>query len=149
MGGLGTLQNSLGMRSLYGANIDILHWDSGMTEGDAPSKDIFVRQGILLSDRPPIFWGEPDDARYEFGFISTGMWGSGLHNMPLTEDAVQVETIPFAARYLNCDKDAGNLCKNNRFRAICFLEDTMNVTVTHKQRSEPSGQASWHPGNRA
>jgi hypothetical protein len=149
MGGLGTLQASLGMSSLYGSNIDVLMWDSSMTEGDAPSKDVFTRQGILLSDRPPVLWGEPDDGRYEIGFVSTGMWGAGMNEMPLTKDAAQVKTIPFASRYLNCDKDAGDLCKNNRFRAICMLKDKLNVTVTTNQRSEPSGQASWHPGNRA
>jgi hypothetical protein len=81
MGGLGTIQNALGMLSLYGNGIDVLMWDSSMTEGDAPSKDLFARIGILSGTKKvPVLWGQPDGGRYDSiapgtGSIQTGFWG--------------------------------------------------------------------------
>jgi hypothetical protein len=84
MGGLGTIQNALGAQSLYGDAIDILMWDSSMTEGDGPSRDLFARAGILAgTDKVPILWGRPDEGRYDSiapgaGAILTGFWGTFL-----------------------------------------------------------------------
>jgi len=52
-GGLGTMQHSLCSRDVYGKDIDILHWDSGMTEKDPRSYELFARQAILGGDRVP------------------------------------------------------------------------------------------------
>jgi hypothetical protein len=84
MGGLGTIQNALGAQSLYGGAIDILMWDSSMTEGDGPSRDLFARAGILAgTDKVPLLWGRPDEGRYDSiapgaGAILTGFWGTCL-----------------------------------------------------------------------
>lgn len=44
-GGLGTLQNSLASGSLYGDEVDLLIWDSGMTEKNNQEHiDVFFRQ---------------------------------------------------------------------------------------------------------
>ena len=73
MGGLGTIQNAIAAKSLYGGGlIDILHWDSSMTEGGKKDKDLFARQGLLSGGpnrKVPVLWGEPDTARYVFNFL--------------------------------------------------------------------------------
>jgi hypothetical protein len=95
-------------------------------------------------------WGEPDMALYEpggGGAISTGMWGTSTKGIPLTTSATQVNELPYAARYLECDKEAMSLCKTNRFNATCWIERNDIVPPTAQARI-PDGQASWHPGNR-
>lgn len=81
-GGLGTGQNGLAAGDMYGKNIDILIWDSGMTEGDMQSKDLFVRQSVLSGNRVPVIWNEPY-SRYqesvpEMGWIATGFGGTSF-----------------------------------------------------------------------
>jgi len=56
-GGLGTLQHSLGSASIYGENIDVIVWDSRMTEADRKSIDIFYRQALIGGKRAPVLWG--------------------------------------------------------------------------------------------
>jgi len=76
--------------------------------------------------------------------------------MPRTADAVQVETLPYATRYLECDRggEANQLCKKNRYNSTCWIprrssKDGDDVLVPPtKQLPSPGGQASWHPGNR-
>ena len=43
-GGLGTLQNALAAGSIYGDDMDLLIWDSGMTERSKAQIDLFFRQ---------------------------------------------------------------------------------------------------------
>ena len=81
--------------------------------------------------------GIPDEARVN---PALPFYGS--------ESAAQVETLPWAARYLECASEAKDLCKQRRYNATCWIprDDVEPVT---KQRPQPQGQASWHPGNRA
>jgi len=58
-GGLGTLQHSLGSADIYGDNIDVLVWDSSMTEKDQNAIDLFYRQALIGGKRAPILWGGP------------------------------------------------------------------------------------------
>eukprot|EP00957_Ditylum_brightwellii_P182403 13895085-Ditylum_brightwellii.AAC.1 len=46
-GGLGTLQGALGSGSIYGNEVDVIVWDSSMTEKNAAHIDLFERQAIL------------------------------------------------------------------------------------------------------
>jgi len=159
MGGLGTIQNALAARTMYGHNIDILMWDSGMTEGrHAEALDLFARQGLLSGDTVPVLWNEPDGARYGAGAIATGELAVRMPldattapadlTMPITENAVQVETLPYATRYLNCDHEAVQLCKSRRFNATCWVEREDGLVPPKPQKPKPGGQASWHHGNR-
>jgi hypothetical protein len=44
-GGLGTAHNGIAAGSTYGPDVDLLMWDSGMTEGrDTAVLDMFARQ---------------------------------------------------------------------------------------------------------
>ena len=158
MGGLGTIQNALGMSDMYGTDTDVLIWDSGMTEGDGPSKDLFARMGILSGkNKVPILWGRPDDGRYESvapgaGSILTGFYGMSMAGIPETQSAIQVKTIPYAAQYLKCSSEANNdICKNSRYQSKCWIQQPAgNNTIQPmtKQNPQPGGQAKWHPGNR-
>jgi hypothetical protein len=46
-GGLGTVQSALASKSIYGPDVDLLVWDSGMTEPNGAHVDLFARQGLL------------------------------------------------------------------------------------------------------
>ena len=59
-GGLGTLQHSLGSADIYGDNIDVIVWDSSMTEKkEQHAIDLFFRQALIGGKRAPILWGGP------------------------------------------------------------------------------------------
>lgn len=58
-GGLGTLQHTLGSSSIYGDNIDVLVWDSSMTEKEQKLIDLFYRQALIGGKRAPVLWGGP------------------------------------------------------------------------------------------
>ena len=56
-GGMGTLQNSLGSGDIYGNKVDILIWDSGMTEKTRQDHiDFFFRQGLIGGVHVPVLW---------------------------------------------------------------------------------------------
>lgn len=65
-----------------------------------------------------------------------------------TEDPVQASQVPFAARYLNCGQDAKQICGERRYNTTCWIPRDDAIEPKTKQKSNPSGQASWHPGNR-
>ena len=56
-GGLGTIQTAMGSKDIYGSEIDVMIWDSHMTEGDDMSIDFFTHQALLGSNRTPFLWG--------------------------------------------------------------------------------------------
>jgi hypothetical protein len=56
-GGLGTLHSSLGSKSIYGDKVDMIVWDSSMTEQGSDAIDLFARQALLGGKVPPIIWG--------------------------------------------------------------------------------------------
>jgi hypothetical protein len=61
MGGLGTIHNGLAAGDLYGKDVDILIWDSGMTEKSRKPQDLLARQGLMARDRVPIIAGVARD----------------------------------------------------------------------------------------
>lgn len=64
--GIGTLQHALGSGDLYGDEIDMIVWDSSMTENDKKSIGMFYRQALLAGKRAPVLWGGPFDLLKEF-----------------------------------------------------------------------------------
>lgn len=154
MGGLGTIQSAMGAQDIYGRDVDILIWDSGMTESAASADfDMFARQGILGSDRAPLLWAGGDDlhvypALQEHADVDYMMYGLGLGPIPEVTDPTTVGEIPWAARYLKCDSDWLNLCRDNKFNGTCWIERPDNFEPPTAQKGEPGGRASWHDGNR-
>jgi hypothetical protein len=71
-----------------------------------------------------------------------------LAGIPETQSAVQVKTLPWAARYLKCSGEASDICANSRYQSKCWIERTDDIKAVTNQKSQPGGQAKWHPGNR-
>jgi hypothetical protein len=156
LGGLGTIQNAMGAQDIYGRDVDILIWDSGMTESsDSPDFDLFARQGILGSDRAPMLWSANDDAHVymalqEHADIDYMVYGTGRGEgvIPQWNNSNHIDDIPWAARYLNCDTEFQSVCHDNIYNGTCWIERPDHFQPPTPQQKEPGGRASWHYGNR-
>lgn len=149
-GGLGTIQNAMAMGSLYGNEIDFCMWDSGMTETVSAHYDVFARQALISGNRVPILWGGIGDvllALHKEADVDIGALGSGMKGIPLTQSEEQAHLIPYAARYLNCDREVRDLCEENKYNAVCWIERP-DVKPRTPQDKIVGGRASWHPGFR-
>ena len=152
-GGLGTMHNVLGAGSLYGGEIDLLLWDSGMTENSPAHIDLFIRQGLIGGNRVPVVWAgnfEVMAALHENADVDIGEFGSGTDGIPIVTDETQAATVAYAARYMKCDHDRKEICDNEpRFCASCWLprEDIPNPTdVFDSIDAKVGSQVKWHPG---
>ena len=152
-GGLGTLQGGMGARDIYGSEIDLFLWDSGMTESNLPHHiDLVIRQVLLSGNRVPIIWGGPFDLLklyHELADVDVGDWGNGLAGIPETTSEEQALTLPYAARNMKCSSQRHDLCDDNRFSSTCWIERPDGIVPTQTQLSRPRGQVKWHPGWRA
>jgi hypothetical protein len=149
-GGLGTIQNSMAMGSIYGNEIDFNMWDSGMTENNGPHYDVYARQALLSGNRVPLLWGGVSDVLetlHNQADADVGGPGSGMKGLPMVESEEQAMKIPYAARYLVCADEVRSLCNNNKYNAVCWI-DRPDVTPPTKQYAATKGRASWHPGFR-
>jgi hypothetical protein len=153
-GGLGTIHNALGSGSLYGDEIDLLLWDSGMTEPNAGHQDLFLRQGLLGGNRVPVVWGGNFDilrALHESADVDVGDFGYGTDGVIPVESEEQAKTLPFASRYMKCSSGRQDLCTAEpRFCTECWIprDDIDPVKLGYKM-GKFSGQVKWHPGWRA
>lgn len=149
-GGLGTLQGGMGARDIYGSDVDLFLWDSGMTEGNAPHHvDLVIRQVLMSGNRVPVVWGPPFDLLklyHEEADADVGEWGTGFAGVPETTSEEQALTLPFAARNMKCSSERQDLCKENRFSSTCWIDRTDGIVPTREQPSHPRGQVKWHPG---
>jgi len=149
-GGLGTAQSVLGSADIYGDEIDFMVWDSGMTEGrDGKAVDMYGRQA-LMGNKVPVLWNLNSDLLemyHEHCDADVGLLGTGEIGIPVTEDEVQAETLPYAVRHYTCDQEHGQMCRDHKYMANCWVERP-DVTPPKKQNGAPGGQASWHPGFR-
>ena len=144
------MQSGLGIGSLYGPDIDMLLWDSGMTEkSDGKAHAIFPTQGVL---GPPgkvpflIARGGELEKNCDADF---GNLGSGHAGIPTQETVEAAQKLPFAAAYLpsKCSKELHQICRSNEYRGKCWI-DRDDVTEPPNQKKEPGGRAGWHPGDR-
>ncbi|CAB9524870.1 expressed unknown protein [Seminavis robusta] len=149
-GGLGTLQSSMGSKDLYGQEIDMLIWDSQMTEKSNEAYDFFARQAIMAGKRVPVFLngmpkvlGSLDKAQA----AEVGMLGEGKGGVPEIVNAKMAESVPHAARYLRCNGETRGLCREKEYNGTCWI-DRDDYTPRTNQQAEPGGRASWHPGFR-
>lgn len=152
-GGLGTVQSSLGFNSIYGADIDLMLWDSGMTENNHVDHiDLFFRQALMVEGKLPVVWG----AGGKFDLLKifhteadadVGEYGIGWNGIPVTNDEVQVETLPWAAQHLKCDQERPDLCRHpHKFCATCWIDRPDGKKPAQTQYDAPHGQVKWHPG---
>lgn len=148
MGGLGTLQSGIAASSIYGDDIDMLLWDSSMTEKEQPVMDLMYRQALMGGKRPPTIWnglGKTVINLFEDTGIEMGRFGDGKEGVQMSMDEAQARTLPFSSQFLNCAGDFGGCGKIEKYSANCWI-DRPDVTPETKQKSKPDGQASWHPG---
>eukprot|EP00934_Nitzschia_sp_Nitz4_P003294 Nitzschia sp. Nitz4//scaffold75_size92586//3848//6839//NITZ4_004837-RA/size92586-augustus-gene-0.86-mRNA-1//-1//CDS//3329557651//3284//frame0 len=153
MGGLGSLHSTLGMSKIYGDDIDLLLWDTGMTEGkDHKAIDLFIRQGLLGGKRIPVIWGS--ELKYDIfklfheeADVDIGEYGLAQDNLPVITSPKQIESLPWAARYMKCADAVETICTSEpRFCVLCWEEREDGIEPETKQRDAPRGQVSWHPG---
>jgi len=149
-GGLGTLQAGMGSGSIYGDEVDLLMWDSGMTEPSPKHVDIFYRQGLLAGNRVPVLWGGPFELLkmlHEEADVDVGEWGWATDGVAEVESVEQAKTIPWASRFMKCKPEAEDVCKEEpRFCTKCWIDRKDGVKPEAKQRDNPTGQVKWHPG---
>jgi len=126
--GMGTLQDTLGGKSIYGEDIDILIWDSSATD-DKTMMDFFAKQA-LMSKKPPLLMGMGGyfDVLKELHLTVDadviGL-GTGMGGIPLSKDQKQTETLPWAVQYLKCDSNSKILCENvsSIFDTTCWINE--------------------------
>jgi hypothetical protein len=152
-GGLGTLHNVMGAGSLYGNEIDLLLWDSGMTENTPAHIDLFIRQGLIGGNRVPIVWAgnfEVMAALHENADVDVGEFGTGMDGIPTIMNETHAAAVAYAARYMKCDHERKEICDNEpRFCASCWLprEDIPNPKDVFDSIDPKVGsQVKWHPG---
>lgn len=150
MGGLGTIHNGLGAGSIYGPDVDILMWDSGMTEKDKAGQDLLHRQYILGGQKVPVLWSlalSPIMELHLNAGADVGYPGEGAQGVPKANTVEELNALPWAVQYMKCDDDLKQSCKGHEYNGTCWLERD-DYTPTTKQGSYPGGRAGWHPGNR-
>lgn len=154
MGGLGTVHNGLGSGSIYGDEVDLLIWDSGMTEREGEAHDIFVRQALMGGNRIPVIWTFGMNFNilqnaHENADADVGGLGSAMRGIPETTSDEQAKTLPWAVRYLHCSAEMNDACRREKYCTQCWKDREDGVTPAEKQLDYPQGQVSWHPGWRS
>ena len=136
-GGLGTMQSALGSKDIYGSEIDVIVWDSSMTEKKDASYDLFARQAILGGNRVPFLYHghfHPLIDLHDKDGADVLYMGDGSLGIPTTIDEEQVLTLPWAVRYMKCDEQRKDLCDISvKYRTQCWV-DRDDVIPPTKQK---------------
>jgi hypothetical protein len=154
-GGLGTGHNGIAAGDIYGPDVSLLMWDSGMTESNSRDPDLMARQGLIGGIKVPVLWSFPTGVLKnlkQFGDVDVGAMnpvGSGFAGIPQAQTVEDLANTVWAARYLSCADDIKkDFCgKNKLYNGTCWI-DREDYTPTTKQNIAPGGRAGWHPGNR-
>jgi hypothetical protein len=149
-GGLGTIHNGLGAGSVYGPDVDVLMWDSMMTEGEDAAPEVMARQPILGGIKVPAIWTFRASVAKVLslrGEVDAGYVGLGSFGIDVGKSLEQIEAMPWAMQYVRCEHDLNQLCRSNEYKGRCWV-DRDDYTPTTEQRKAPGGRASWHLGNR-
>lgn len=152
-GGLGTIQGAMGSAGIYGDEVDLMIWDSGMTEGGAPEHvDLFLRQALIGGNRVPVVWGgnfELLRMLHEEADADVGEFGWATADMPVTENEEQMKDLPWAYQRMKCLDENQDFCKEDRFNATCWIDRPDGIKPETAQLDRPTGQVKWHPGWRS
>jgi hypothetical protein len=149
-GGLGTVHNAMAAGSIYGPDVDIIMWDSGMTEKDNRDRDMFHRQALMGGMKVPVLWtlaaGQAKMLHLNAD-ADVGFPGSGRIGIKEGQSIEEIERMPWAAQYVNCANELFQICRQNEYNGTCWIERD-DFTPWTKQKVAPGGRAKWHPGNR-
>lgn len=124
-GGLGTMQAALGSKDIYGSEVDVIVWDSSMTEKSDKAYELFARQALLQNRAPVLYHGmwKIQQALYENVDADIFHFGDGSVGIPTTENEEQVLTLPWATRSIKCDKGRNDLCNGSfKYRTKCWID---------------------------
>ena len=93
--------------------------------------------------------GENDDSTMNYvSELEFATLGTGMNGIPRADISQELDTIPYAARYMNCRNDIKNdFCNPKTYSGICWIPRD-DYEPKKKQEKYPGGQASWHPGHR-
>lgn len=148
-GGLGTIHNAMAAGDIYGPDVDMLMWDSGMTESNNRPQELFHRQGLLSSPyKVPILWTKSEKNAREYNLaanIDIGIPGNGNFGILSSSTMEDVRSQPLPARYLKCSGNIKKICEHHRYDGTCWI-DRPDFIPSVPQGSAPGGRASWHPG---
>ncbi len=148
-GGLGTVHNGMAAGDIYGHDVDMLMWDSSMTENNNRPQELFHRQGLLGSKhKVPVLWTKSERIARELNLaagVEIGIPGNGNKGLQTSSTLPQLMEQTLAARYLKCSGDTKNICKNHQYGGVCWI-DRPDVIPRREQNKVPGGRASWHPG---
>lgn len=150
MGGLGTVQNGIAGGSIYGPDVDLLVWDSGMTEHDLHSIQGFGIQGMIGGIKVPYLTmqSEPTMRELNQADIDLGFIGRGQSGLPTANTLDELNALAWAVRYLSCGPEIKDICNANKYSGLCWI-DRDEFAPPVKQQAAPGGRAGWHPGNRS
>jgi len=151
LGGLGTTQTGIATKQILGHDVDMLLWDSGMTEKEGRARDMFFRQGILGGGKVPMLLAaSPRDdiigMLNEHADADVLMFGD-QSVLPKTETLEEVAKLPWAVQYVRCGSEISGICRDNEYAGECWIERDDFQPPT-KQDKTIGGRAKWHPGNR-
>lgn len=155
----GSLQAGLG--KLWGNtnDIDLLIWDEGHSERSRREKDLFLRQVLLNGkEKIPVVWmgGEESDEEllryyHEHADVDVGRFGTALYGIPTVTEPGIVDSLPHAARYLNCDPSVLGVCRQapDEYCATCWIDrpDIANPKELFPNITDRvPGHYNWNPG---
>ena len=81
----------------------------------------FVGDGVFLTD--------PVSSLY---FVQMTAGGTGSAGIPKTESMDTLDSVPYAARYLDCTKDVD--CRKLGYNSVCWINRTDVEPVTTQQK---------------
>lgn len=125
--------------------LDVLMWDSGMTEGDKGFIDIMHRQVLLSGMKIPVLWTLAVEAAEFFHTvmgIPVGCPGSGKRGIIKGQNnltTIQNE-IPYAVQYMDCASNVNAVCKDHEYDARCWI-DRPDFSPPTTQDDHPGGRA--------
>ena len=130
----GTLKSALGSKDLLGEEIDVMVWD------DKDDYELFARQA-LLGNRVPFLYNGPFQRLMEMHNKGADIlyMGDGSLGIPVTEDEEQVNSLPWAVRYMKCNDE--DLCRENKYRTQCWV-DRDDVIPPTKQNDHVHSQVN-------
>jgi hypothetical protein len=149
-GGMGTIHNGLAAGSTYGPDVDMLMWDSGMTEKENKAKEVMMRQGIMGGIKVPILWSLTPQILQELNTaagMDVGYPGTGFSGLPKAQSYEEIQALPWAAQYVRCSNELSGFCRQFEYDGVCWI-DRPDYTPVTPQKDAPGGRAGWHPGNR-
>lgn len=143
-GGLGTIHNGMAAADLYGHDVDMIMWDSGMTERAGKDIEALHRQAIIGSKfKVPVLWTLAEKqalAYYQQAKVPFGIPGTGSKGLVAASTYKEILGQPYASRYLKCNGEAKSICKKNRYDAVCWI-DRPDISPGTDQSKAPGGRA--------